>query len=480
MLSITCNKITYINLIIIIFSLFSSLSYTIAQNYGQWISVAPMNLDRSDFASIVLPNGNVLVTGGQSYSKDTITNTCEEYNYKKNTWNYIANMNIPRTNHKLVLLDSNRVIAIGGYKLKSCEIYNIIENKWSLTDSLKISRYFGYTANKLNNGQIIVTGGISLSKDMKTFQYLKDTEIYNPLLNKWFEIDSLKIGRANHSTVVLNDGRLLVIGGEIKNGQEKDCEIFDPSSGKWNIVDSLNIARYNQSTLLLSNGNVFVSGGSNYKNPSGQWLNSCEIYVTKTNTWKLITPLVYNRDAHSSILLNNGLVLLTGGDIGNDTWELYNPVSFQNIYSAKFPYVQSLQQICRLTNGEVISIGGTTWRDSALPVISTTAMCEIYSTIDGVNIVPKDKIPKECELFQNYPNPFNPTTNIKYNINKPGFVKILVYNIEGKKVKDLVNKYQNIGSYNIEFNGLKLSSGIYFYTMKFNNINITKKMILLQ
>ncbi len=78
------ERFIYLRAIIIL--LFLPLTDIFPQNYGQWISADPTNLDRSDFASIVLPNGNVLVTGGQSYSTHTITNTCEIYNYKTNKW----------------------------------------------------------------------------------------------------------------------------------------------------------------------------------------------------------------------------------------------------------------------------------------------------------------------------------------------------------------------------------------------------------
>ena len=96
--------------------------------------------------------------------------------------------------------------------------------------------------------------------------------------------------------------------------------------------------------------------------------------------------------------------------------------------------------------------------------------------------------PKEFALEQNYPNPFNPTTTIKYTLPFESKVKIVVYNIAGEMVKELVNSVVNSGTHKAEFNlnGLSLSSGIYFYSIETTALDgsgsfrQTKKMILLK
>jgi hypothetical protein len=82
------------------------------------------------------------------------------------------------------------------------------------------------------------------------------------------------------------------------------------------------------------------------------------------------------------------------------------------------------------------------------------------------------------ELRQNYPNPFNPTTTIAYSLAKAGDVVLEVYNALGQKVETLVYKFQSTGSYVINFDGSKLSSGIYFYKLTVNNFTQTRKMLL--
>jgi len=89
--------------------------------------------------------------------------------------------------------------------------------------------------------------------------------------------------------------------------------------------------------------------------------------------------------------------------------------------------------------------------------------------------------PDNFILKQNYPNPFNPVTTIEYEISSKGFINLSVYNIQGKKQTELVNKIQNTGNYKVNFNGSDLPTGVYFYTMFVNGNRVqTKKMMLLK
>ena len=89
-------------------------------------------------------------------------------------------------------------------------------------------------------------------------------------------------------------------------------------------------------------------------------------------------------------------------------------------------------------------------------------------------------LPKEYELSQNYPNPFNPTTTIKYSIPSNGIISLKVFDVLGNEVTTLVNASQNIGSYEVNFDASKLSSGTYFYQLKSGNFTVTKKLLLLK
>ena len=99
-----------------------------------------------------------------------------------------------------------------------------------------------------------------------------------------------------------------------------------------------------------------------------------------------------------------------------------------------------------------------------------------YSNIVEVTV----GIPTEYLLEQNFPNPFNPTTTIKYDLSDVSQVSVIIYDILGRKVKDLVNEKQDAGRYEIQFDASNLASGIYLYQIRAGSFVSTKKMILLR
>jgi hypothetical protein len=88
--------------------------------------------------------------------------------------------------------------------------------------------------------------------------------------------------------------------------------------------------------------------------------------------------------------------------------------------------------------------------------------------------------PTEYSLSQNYPNPFNPSTTIQYSIPESGNVKLVVYNSLGKEITTLVNEFKQPGKYEINFKGIDIPSGVYYYQLQTNGFVQTKKMVLLK
>ncbi len=87
---------------------------------------------------------------------------------------------------------------------------------------------------------------------------------------------------------------------------------------------------------------------------------------------------------------------------------------------------------------------------------------------------------KEYKLNQNYPNPYNPTTKIIYQIPENSYLTLKVYDVLGTKVATLFNGIKPAGSYEVEFDGAGLPSGIYFYRLQAGSFVQTKKMVLMK
>ena len=90
-------------------------------------------------------------------------------------------------------------------------------------------------------------------------------------------------------------------------------------------------------------------------------------------------------------------------------------------------------------------------------------------------------MPAEYSLTQNYPNPFNPSTTIEFAITKSEEVSLIVYDMLGREVAELVNNKLSAGNYKVQYNAAeKLSSGVYIYRLKTNNYSNTKKLVLIK
>ena len=83
-------------------------------------------------------------------------------------------------------------------------------------------------------------------------------------------------------------------------------------------------------------------------------------------------------------------------------------------------------------------------------------------------------------LYQNYPQPFNPSTKIKYQIPKPCFVSLKIFDALGTEVATLINEEKMRGTFQIEFDGSELTSGVYFYQLIAGDFLETKKMVLIK
>ena len=172
-----------------------------------------------------------------------------------------------------------------------------------------------------------------------------------------------------------------------------------------------------------------------------------------------------------------------------------NSISYLKIDSIKFsadnfkatgitsPYLQNNQK--HLINIEFQPNSSGVFYDSLIIFNSSPqSPVKIFLIGKGESLMEEkdysNKIPDEFSLSQNYPNPFNPSTTISYMVPKSSFVTIKLYDALGKEVAILVNEEKQDGTYSVRFDGSKMSSGIYFYTMQSEDFLSTRKLILLK
>ncbi|NOY59485.1 MAG: T9SS type A sorting domain-containing protein, partial [Calditrichaeota bacterium] len=109
----------------------------------------------------------------------------------------------------------------------------------------------------------------------------------------------------------------------------------------------------------------------------------------------------------------------------------------------------------------------------------------VSSQVTSIESDPGLNLPRVFRISQNFPNPFNGETEIEFDLPQAGRVQIAVYNLMGQKIKTLVDQFQPAGFYQINWHGRDendsaVSSGVYYYQIRYHQTNIVKKMAFLQ
>lgn len=188
---------------------------------------------------------------------------------------------------------------------------------------------------------------------------------------------------------------------------------------------------------------------------------------------------------HSYSQANTYNYSLTVTDNGGATNQATGQVTISQSGSAKITVVPS---------SGTINAGGSQLISLTLDATSVSAgtyVGQVNISTNGGNLtipidyvvdVEKDnELPTEYSLSQNYPNPFNPSTTIEFAIPNTDEVSLIVYDMLGREVAELVNDKLSAGNYKIQFNAAeKLSSGVYIYRLRTDNYSNTKKIVLLK
>ena len=166
-------------------------------------------------------------------------------------------------------------------------------------------------------------------------------------------------------------------------------------------------------------------------------------------------------------------------DILYQTWTVKDSeklfVSSLHLSDGSIPLNSSEEIQEKISEGEYASISA--FKNNLIIVYKVSDY--IYAATMDMN---KQGITNKAEIpvMKNYPNPFNPATKIDFKIPADGFVRLSVYDISGKLVKELINEFKTKGDYQIGFNGSNLSSGVYFYKLEINGKSFVSKMTLIK
>ena len=459
------------------------ISYKInAQEYGNWREIDSLNYGRAGHAMVLLPNGNILVSGADIIDSINTAKTCEIFDINTKTWRPTNPLLAPMYGHFMEVLNSGEILAFGG-ATRVCQIFNPNTEEWRLTDSTIYERNFGgETYVKLQNGNIMIMGGRNWDSENNTDKIYNECEIFDQNEEQWIEAAPMHKARIYHSSILLSDGNVLVSGGfNIQDRYLNQCEMYLHNSNTWIEVDSLIEPRAHHGQILLENNNVLLCGGNSYDKITGSSIpeNRCMVFDIEQKKWILKENIQRFRTSPGIFQINNKTLILIGGDTP-ETWGVYDLNSFEttNLVNFNYQLIINKYNAIQLKNNNILIAGGEEWWYSHdLLVIEPSKRSFIFDITTGI-IKESIKISNDFVLYQNYPNPFNPSTLLSYQIPENNYVNLTVYNSLGQTVAELVNEYQSKGKYSVEFDASNLSSGIYFYKIKAGEFSDVKKMLL--
>ena len=348
----------------------------------KWTETGHLNSTRNVFASALLPDGKVLVTGG--YEGSTDLNTTELYDPGQGIFSPAAPMAQSRSNHTATRLCNGKILVVGGQAggrtLSSAELYDPATGMWSPTGNLHFARAY-HTATLLPNNQVLVTGGVSMAAPPVFAQgapmgsALDAAELYDPSTRKWTATGSMHDARYTHTATLLDNGDVLVTGGmdsrmtadpaldEIRVRTPScvpaisSAEVFHCKTGTWSETGSLIDARFNHTATLLPNGDVLIVAGQS----DGIHRKSAELYHPDSGTWVATGSLRTSRNGQTATLLPDGRVYVVGGanetGVLTDT-EIYDPTTRKWEAGAPLNTPHSQQTATLLSNGKLLVMGG--------------------------------------------------------------------------------------------------------------------------
>jgi len=182
-----------------------------------------MNVARINHTATLLPNGQVLVTGGNN-NTDGYLDSAELYDPTKGKWTLTRSMTVPREGHDAALLQNSQVLVAGGINaslglcgtLASAELYN------------------ASTGTSLPNGEVLAAGGTNCGGGALT-----SAELCNPSTGTWTATGSMTVGNETNWAVLLQNGEVFVLKPYPIEDTNGFVSLFDPSTLTWASAGSM-------------------------------------------------------------------------------------------------------------------------------------------------------------------------------------------------------------------------------------------------
>lgn len=325
---------------------------------GTLIPAGSLQIERSGHDAALLPDGRVLIAGGNAGTRQL-----EVFHVEARNSSLAGETPLPLSIPRATALPDRVVITGGGYRTDGRAYFGRYGD--TFIGTYDRSGYRGptgalndarsqHTATALPDGRILIAGGMTL--DLGGFHVWRDysdsIEIFDPATNTSRLVGRLREARAAHTATLLRDGRVLIAGGNgdtlVGNGSLQSVEIFRPDTNTIEWVGSMLEARTEHAATLLADGRVLITGGSSE-------FPAAEIFDPVTKTFAPGAFIGW-RTGHTATLLHDGRVFIAGGEFEREA-VIYDPESDAVVERFPTDGFRSHAAVL-LEDGSVLLIGG--------------------------------------------------------------------------------------------------------------------------
>ncbi len=346
-----------------------------------------------------------------------------------------------------------------------------------------------YPAKLLTNylGDIFIAGSRSLPNSGR-----QDILVAKFNSSLQYQTEFTYAGYANENDFVtsacLHPAGGIVIGGITRNSTSYDFTIFkltDNLTSEWMRANNFQQSGGAVSDVIIANSTIYATGSVYTGN------RSFALTAAYSFSGSVIWSNLYSRDTVSNVT-NTGQVIKadaignvyaagTSGtsSTGDDAMILKFGPSGSLLFAYNYngtAFGMDRFNALVVDNSGKLYASGITFVSTNNPEFMTVKLTGFLTGVTGNT----NEIPDGFNLSQNYPNPFNPSTKISFSIPKASQVKLVVYDAAGREVETLVNEQLHAGSFEVDFNASKLTSGVYFYKLVTEGFTGVKKMILVK
>ncbi|MBX3232375.1 MAG: hypothetical protein KIT84_22385 [Labilithrix sp.] len=282
-----------------------------------WADAGSLAANRGgDHTVTLLPNGKVLVAGGNVSPLDATT-SAELYDPATKTSTLTQPMSAPHRMHTATLLADGRVLIAGGLHqsvaTNAAELFDPATGQFTAVGPMKVAR-MGATAVRLADGRVLIAGGYAGSAwwQLTSAGALADVELFDPKTQQFTAASPLMSPRWNAALAALDDGRAIIVGGSTSGAYVDAVDVFEPSGDTWTRTAELPAARASAGLVPLRCGRVAIVGGYD-----GTATNDVIVYDPTTQALSRVGEVQTARFPGFAAELPSGSLFVGWGSPGN-------------------------------------------------------------------------------------------------------------------------------------------------------------------